>query len=575
MLRLLRIENFALIEHLEIPFRAGLNVLTGETGAGKSIILDALDAALGGPARALRSGSERGLVEAVFHLNPELAAWLEQEQIDPLEEGLVCSRELLLRNGKLTSRSRVNGVLVNKAQMLSLRSQLVEITAQGQTVQIQSPQTQRRWLDDFGGEKLLRTRAEVAALYQTWNYLKTETESRRQNQQLRLQRLDLLQLQAQELLALRLEDPDELAKLERERDRLAHRVELQQQSYAAHQLLYQNDSGSPAIADLLGQAERLLQAMTQRDPDLAPLAEMLSSALIQVEEVGRELLRYGETLEADPGRLNKIERRLAQLRQACRKYGPTLAEVMAHAERVQAELAQLRGDNTDLEEWQARLDKAAQDLECHCRVLSQLRHQAARQLEEALLEELKLLGMGAVQFQVRIQPGPPTAEGVDQVSFWFSPNPGEPLQPLASIASGGEMSRFLLALKAVFSRIDPVTTMVFDEIDAGVSGKVAQAIATQLHSIAQDHQILCVTHQPLIAALADHHLRVYKVVQQKRTSVRVELLGERERREELAQLAAGHSAQEAMTFVEALLKQAAQLRQPRLAPLSLGERGWG
>lgn len=411
MLRLLRIENFALIEHLEIPFRAGLNVLTGETGAGKSIILDALDAALGGPARALRSGSERGLVEAVFHLNPELAAWLEQEQIDPLEEGLVCSRELLLRNGKLTSRSRVNGVLVNKAQMLSLRSQLVEITAQGQTVQIQSPQTQRRWLDDFGGEKLLRTRAEVAALYQTWNYLKTETESRRQNQQLRLQRLDLLQLQAQELLALRLEDPDELAKLERERDRLAHRVELQQQSYAAHQLLYQNDSGSPAIADLLGQAERLLQAMTQRDPDLAPLAEMLSSALIQVEEVGRELLRYGETLEADPGRLNKIERRLAQLRQACRKYGPTLAEVMAHAERVQAELAQLRGDNTDLEEWQARLDKAAQDLECHCRVLSQLRHQAARQLEEALLEELKLLGMGAVQFQVRIQPGPRRQKG--------------------------------------------------------------------------------------------------------------------------------------------------------------------
>lgn len=565
MLRLLRIENFALIEQLEIPFRAGLNVLTGETGAGKSIILDALDAALGGTARALRTGSERGLVEAIFSPNPELQAWLEQEHIDPLEEGLVCSRELVLRNGKLTSRLRVNGVLVNKAQMLNLRAKLVEITAQGQTVQIQSPQTQRRWLDDFGGEELLRTRAEVAALYQTWNQLKTEVESRRQNQQLRLQRLDLLEFQAQELAALRLEDPDEMAKLERERERLAHRVELQQQSYEAHQLLYQNDSGSPAIADLLGQVERLLQTMTQRDPDLAPLAEMVSSALIQVEEVGRELIRYGETLEADPSRLNKIERRLAQLRQACRKYGPTLAEVMAHAERVQTELAQLRGDNTDLEELQARLDKAAQDLERHCQVLSQLRQQAARQLEKALIEELRPLGMSAVQFQVQIQPGPPTAEGVDQVSFWISPNPGEPLQPLASIASGGEMSRFLLALKAVFSRIDPVATMVFDEVDTGVSGKVAQAIATKLYSIARDHQILCVTHQPLIAALADHHLRVHKVVYQKRTSVRVELLGERERREELAQLTAGHSAQEAMTFVEALLNQAAQLRKQQLA----------
>ncbi|MFS8740615.1 DNA repair protein RecN [Synechococcus sp. WC10meta] len=565
MLRLLRIENFALIEQLEIPFRAGLNVLTGETGAGKSIILEALDAALGGPARALRSGSQRGLVEAIFQPNADLEAWLEQEQIEPLEEGLVCSRELVVRSGKLTSRLRVNGVVVNKAQMLRLRSQLLEITAQGQTAQIQSPQAQRRWLDAFGGEELLRARTQVAACYQTWSQLKAEMESRQQTQQLRLQRLDLLELQARELAALRLEDPEELSKLERERERLVHRVELRQQSHAAHQLLYQNDSGSPAIADLLAQAERLLRSMAQRDPELAPLAEMVSNALVQVEEAGRELLRYGEALEADPSRLSKIERRLAQLRQACRKYGPTLAEVMAHAERVQVELARLRDESTDLEELEAQLNQAAQELEHHCQRLSQLRQQAARKLERALLQELRPLGMSGVQFQVQIQAGSPTAEGVDQVSFWFSPNPGEPLQPLADIASGGEMSRFLLALKAVFSRVDPVATLVFDEIDVGVSGKVAQAIAAKLHQLARSHQVLCVTHQPLIAALADHHLRVHKVVQEGRTCVRVDPLGEKERREELAQLAAGHSAQEAMSFVEALLKQAAQLRQLQLA----------
>jgi len=565
MLSLLRIENFALIEQLEIPFGAGLNVLTGETGAGKSIILEALDAALGGPARALRSGSQRGLVEAIFQPNADLEAWLEQEQIEPLEEGLVCSRELAVRSGKLTSRLRVNGVVVNKAQMLRLRSQLLEITAQGQTAQIQSPQAQRRWLDAFGGEELLRARTQVAACYQTWSQLKAEMESRQQSQQLRLQRLDLLELQARELAALRLEDPEELSKLERERERLAHRVELRQQSHAAHQLLYQNDSGSPAIADLLAQAERLLRSMAQRDPELAPLAEMVSNALVQVEEAGRELLRYGEALEADPSRLSKIERRLAQLRQACRKYGPTLAEVMAHAERVQVELARLRDESTDLEELEAQLNQAAQELEHHCQRLSQLRQQAARKLERALLEELRPLGMSGVQFQVQIQAGSPTAEGVDQVSFWFSPNPGEPLQPLADIASGGEMSRFLLALKAVFSRVDPVATLVFDEIDVGVSGKVAQAIAAKLHQLARSRQVLCVTHQPLIAALADHHLRVHKVVQEGRTCVRVDPLGEEERREELAQLAAGHSAQEAMSFVEALLKQAAQLRQLQLA----------
>jgi DNA repair protein RecN (Recombination protein N) len=565
MLRLLRIENFALIEQLEIPFGAGLNVLTGETGAGKSIILEALDAALGGPARALRSGSKRGLVEAIFQPNADLEAWLEQEQIEPLEEGLVCSRELAVRSGKLTSRLRVNGVVVNKAQMLRLRSQLLEITAQGQTAQIQSPQAQRRWLDAFGGEELLRARTQVAACYQTWSQLKAEMESRQQSQQLRLQRLDLLELQARELAALRLEDPEELSKLERERERLVHRVELRQQSHAAHQLLYQNDSGSPAIADLLAQAERLLRSMAQRDPELAPLAEMVSNALVQVEEAGRELLRYGEALEADPSRLSKIERRLAQLRQACRKYGPTLAEVMAHAERVQVELARLRDESTDLEELEAQLNQAAQELEHHCQRLSQLRQQAARKLERALLQELRPLGMSGVQFQVQIQAGSPTAEGVDQVSFWFSPNPGEPLQPLADIASGGEMSRFLLALKAVFSRVDPVATLVFDEIDVGVSGKVAQAIAAKLHQLARSRQVLCVTHQPLIAALADHHLRVHKVVQEGRTCVRVDPLGEKERREELAQLAAGHSAQEAMSFVEALLKQAAQLRQLQLA----------
>ncbi|MEN9203298.1 MAG: DNA repair protein RecN [Thermostichus sp. DG_1_6_bins_120] len=568
MLRLLRIENFALIERLEIPFQAGLNVLTGETGAGKSIILDALDAALGGTVRALRSGSERGLVEAVFLLNDKLQAWLEQEKIDPLEEGLVCSRELLLRerDGKLTSRSRVNGVLVNKGQLLSLRNKLVEITAQGQTIQIQSPQIQRCWLDDFAGPALHNKRAQVAALYQTWQQLKTEIEAHRQNQHLHLQRLDMLQFQAQELAALRLEDPEEINKLERERDRLAHSVELQKQSYAAYQLLYQNESGSPAIADLLGQAERLLQGMAQLDPDLTPLAEMVSSALIQVEEAGRELRRYGEALESDPNRLNKIERRLAQLKQACRKYGPTLPEVIAHAEQVQAELAHLQGEDINLEERQAQLDRITRTLEHHCRELSQLRQQAARRLETALVEELQPLGMGAVQFQVHIQSGSLGPEGWDQVSFWMSPNPGEPLQPLAEIASGGEMSRFLLALKAVFSRIDPVATMVFDEIDTGVSGKVAQAIATKLHSIARHHQILCVTHQPLIAALADHHLRVHKQVQKKRTVVQVDTLGEQERREELAQLAAGHSAQEAMTFVEALLKQAAQVRQQLPSP---------
>lgn len=559
MLKLLRIENFALIEALEIPFSPGLNVLTGETGAGKSIILDALDAALGGTVsgKSVRTGSTKAMIEAVFSLEPVLEDWLTQQEIDRLEEGIVCSREITSR----TSRSRINGVLINKQQLTSLRGRLVEITAQGQTIQLQDPQTQRRWLDGFGGPKLTLVRQDVQEAHQHWYTLKSSLETRQHDQQHRLQRLDILEFQAQELNGLKLQDPDEIETLEKERDRLAHSVDLQKRSFEAYQLLYQGEGETAAAADLLGQAERVLEDMVEWDPELQPLLEMVSNALIQVEEAGRELLQYGEDLETDPARLNHIERRLVKLKQACRKYGRTLAEVIAHADRVMTELDSLKDEGTSLEELEAAVESARQSLKQVCDQLTQLRRQAATRLEKRLIGELQPLGMSKVAFEVQISPLSPMAEGADQITFLFSPNPGEPLQPLAAIASGGEMSRFLLALKAVFTQVDPVATMVFDEIDAGVSGKMAQAIATKLRTIAQDHQLLCVTHQPLVAALADQHIRVRKQVKRKRTMVQVDLLSDTERREELAQLTAGHSAQEAMGFVDSLLAQAAQMRE--------------
>ncbi|MDX2271843.1 MAG: DNA repair protein RecN [Cyanobacteriota bacterium] len=558
MLQTLRIENFALIEHLEITFHEGLNVLTGETGAGKSIILDALDAALGGEVstKSVRTGSRKASLEAIFSPEPILVAWLQEQAIDLLDDGILCSREITER----TSRSRLNGVLINRQQIQNFRQKLVEITAQGQTIQLQDTHTQRRWLDAFAGAKLLETRQKVGAAYQTWHDLKLAYEDHQKKQQDRLQRLDILEYQSQELTAARLEDPDELSKLEKERDRLTHVVDLQKQSYAAYQLLYQAESESLAAADLLGQAERLLQEMTQLDPDLHSILEMVSSALIQVEEAGRELYQYGEALEADPTRLNKIEKRILTLKQLCRKYGSSLAQVLSYAENLEQELADLKTAGSTLEDLEAQQLSAYQELEKRCQQLSQQRQKAAHHLQKALIHELQPLGMSGVRFQVEITPGSLSAEGHDLINFLISPNPGEPLQPLALTASGGEMSRFLLALKSVFRRVDPVSTMVFDEIDAGVSGKVAQAIASKLHEIAQDHQILCVTHQPLIAAIADHHLRVRKVVKNQRTLVQVDVLSDLDRRDELAQLTAGHAAQEAIPFVESLLAQAAQLR---------------
>jgi DNA repair protein RecN (Recombination protein N) len=395
-----------------------------------------------------------------------------------------------------------------------------------------------------------------------------------------LQQLDLFEYQAKELTAANLSDPDELTLLEQERQRLSHSVELQQQSYQVYQDLYQNDRGSSACADLLGNAESTLIDMTRYDSSLQPILEMVIEAMAQVEEAGRQINAYGESLETDPDRLQIVEDRILELKQICRKYGPTLVEAIAHSQRVQQELEELSGSGQSLEVLEQNYKKIQAELIQACDRLTEHRNQAARQLEALLLKELKPLAMDKVQFKVEIAPCSPTAVGSDRITFVFSPNPGEPLQPMSEIASGGEMSRFLLALKACFSQVDSVGTMVFDEIDVGVSGRVTQAIAEKLHQLSHRHQVLCVTHQPIVAAMADHHFRVDKQVvdpadgkrgksksapEDLRTIVRVMPLSDEQRREELAQLAGGQTDQDAIAFADSLLLQAAHTRDQNSA----------
>ena len=591
MLISLQIENFALVDQIDLEFGTGLNVLTGETGAGKSIILDALDAALGGKvsSRAIRTGAERALIEASFDLDPGLIQWLSEQQIELVDDmTLVCSREVVAGRGTVRSRSRVNGVLVNKQQMESLRDRLLEITAQGQTLQLGQPALQREWLDGFGGTPLTQQRERVGIAYQANQQALQALEKRRQFEQQRLQQLDLFDYQAKELSAAQLTDENELDLLEQERQRLSHSVELQQQSYRAYQALYQNDSGAPACADLLGKSESLLIDMLRYDPQLQPILDLVTEALAQVGEAGRQINLYGEALETDPERLQTVEERIIQLKQICRKYGPTLAEAIAYSQQVQRELEELSGGGQSLEVLEKTYQECQTELTQACAKLTQLRQSTARQLEALLIQELKPLAMDKVQFKVDIAVMPPSATGADRIAFLFSPNPGEPLQPLAETASGGEMSRFLLALKACFSQVDAVGTMVFDEVDVGVSGRVTQAIAEKLHQLSHQHQVLCVTHQPIVAAMADSHFRVDKQVidptggskkrskakapdqkspdsthvsSEVRTVVRVMLLDTEQRREELAQIAGGKSDHEAMAFADSLLAQAANARR--------------
>ncbi|MEO8893655.1 MAG: DNA repair protein RecN [Coleofasciculaceae cyanobacterium] len=592
MLLSLRIHNFALIDQLELEFGAGLNVLTGETGAGKSIILDAIDLVLGGKvsSRMIRTGTERALIEATFRADSSLLAWLSEQEIDLLEEAdLVCSREISVNQGNLRTRSRVNGVLVNRQIMEKLRDRLVEITAQGQTAKLIAPALQRGLLDLYGASPVLQMREQVAIAYLASQEAAKALEKRHNFEQQRLQRLSFIEYQIQELSVASLTDENELEQLQQEAQRLSHVVDLQQQSYKVYQALYQNDSAQ-ACADLLADAETNLTEMVQYDHRLQPLLEMVAVALTQVVEASHQINTYGDGLETDPERLQEVEDRIRALKQICRKYGPTLAEAIALFAKLSAELAELSGEGQSLEELEKTYSQSQEILSEACAKLTRLRRTAAEDLERRLIAQLKPLAMEKVQFQIAIAPITPTASGADQVTFYFSPNPGEALQPLAATASGGEMSRFLLALKACFSNsTEAWGTLIFDEIDVGVSGRVAQAIAERLHQLSTHNQVLCVTHQPLIAAMADRHFRVDKQiidqpllvagklskqgnqimdnfdsseVPEIRTVVRVSLLDNHlHRREEIAQLAGGQSAQEAMTFAESLLTKARDWRR--------------
>ncbi len=557
MLQTLRIENFALISSLEVTFHPGLNVLTGETGAGKSILLDAIDALLGGKltARHLRTDTCQGRIEAVFSLTPDVQAWLERQAIEDLNGELLCSREFSLKGEMFRSRSRVNGVLVNRQQLQELRPYLVRLTAQGQAVQLASPSQQREWLDHYGGAELLAQRQQVAAHYRAWQDNQRQLATLTQAEQQRLQRLDLLQFQLRELAAANLEHPHELEQLQQDYQRLSHTHELQAQSQLAYDWLYEGD---PSATGLLGQAQQTISTLLSLDPSLAPVAELLEGAIAQTEEAARQLRSYADSLEADPEVLDHIGSRIHLLQRLCRKYGPDLASVITYRDRIAAEIQQLQNHEATYEQLQQRGQELEAALTTANDYLHHLRLAAAERLQAELLEHLHPLGLPHARFQVALTPTPPSSYGSDQVTFLWSANPGQPLQPLAEMASGGEMSRFLLALETCLTTQQTAKTLIFDEIDAGVSGRIAGAIADSLHHLSRHHQTLCVTHQSLIAAAADQHYHVQKFSGNEITTVAVHLLQGEERLHALADLAGGDRSTATLTFASRLLEQQQQ-----------------
>ena len=556
MLLELVVENYAIVDRLRVRFQAGLNLLTGETGSGKSLVVDALALLFGGRASAdlIRAGAERARVAGIFEVAPNagLKSLLEQAGVELDGDELLVEREILT-GGK--SRAFVSNRPATLALLRQLAPYLGDIHGQHDQQRLFLVETQREMLDAFAGHADLVE--QVAVLYERWRGVLEELAELDRSERERLRLADLWSFQCREIESAA-PSPGEDAALEAERRVLKNIVTLQEHATAAYEALY--DAPQSALAELR-QARRRLAEISRIDPSLAPLGESLAPAEVALEETAHELRRYLGRLEADPVRLEQIEARLAVLERLKRKYGPTLEEVLAFLGKVRADLEALES----AEERRGRLERQREELERAYRAasgrLSESRHDAARRLEREIEAELEELAMGRSTFRIELEAADWTAHGADRVAFLISTNPGEPPRPLEKVASGGELSRIALALKTSLARADQAAgagrTLVFDEVDSGVGGSAAESVGRRLKQLARGDQVLCVTHLPQIAAFADHHYHVAKREESGRSIASIEELSGQARVRELGRMLSGRRlTEEALRHAEQLLRLA-------------------
>jgi DNA repair protein RecN (Recombination protein N) len=563
MLRELRIRNFAVIESVTVPFAPGLNVLTGETGAGKSILIDAILLVRGARAQgdAIRSDAEAATVEAVLDVSrhPGAAALLEEAGLHA-EEGEVVIRRELTRSGR--HRAFLNDSPVTVAFLERLGDLLLEVHGQHEHQRLLEPARQLELLDRFADAEELVER--VTTLFAKHRAARGEVEHTRTAERDRAQREDLLRFQVGELEAARLA-PGEEAELRVELRRLQHAERFTAAIAEAAALL---DDDPQSATARLGRALRVIQDLARLDADFAAAQETLQTARIQVDEALAQLRALRSRVVVEPGRLEAIDDRLDALARLKRKYGDTEEAMLRHRDEARRELERLERHEEVLAAQERQLAEVATELATAAAALSEQRAAAAARLAPRIERQLRALGMERAQFRVAVDraPGEETGpRGLDRVEFRLSANPGEEPRPLARVASGGELSRTMLGVKSVLARADRVPTMVFDEIDAGIGGHVATAVAQTLRAAAEDRQVLCVTHLAAIAAAADQHVRVTKAVTRGRTRVAVEALTGDARVGEIARMLGGDAgAGAALEHARALLGAA---RPPKGRPV--------
>jgi DNA repair protein RecN (Recombination protein N) len=570
MLRELFIEDFALIERLKIEFGKGLNILTGETGAGKSIIIDALSQVIGNRASAelVRSGTEKAVVSAVFSYSPGLKPLLAEAGLEDGEEQIILQREIW-QNGK--SQARINNRPINVTLLREAGQHLLEIHGQHEHQALLNATAQLDMLDTYGGKTLQEKRVQYQERFELLRKIRQELSSLHGDQRQRQRTIDLLQFQIQEIAEANLTEKED-QELLAERKLLLSAQRLLEACEQGYQAIYQGEEQA-AAAQVLGRVIDSLSAFKGLSPQLDQVKNQLQEALYQVEDAAREMRRFADGFEFHPERLQQIEERLDLINNLKRKYADSIPGILKFQGESQAELKTILNS-------EARHNELLQEIEAETAragalagELSKLRREAAATLARSVEGELAFLQMARTRFEVDFnltpdQEGIPLEgqlvragkSGADEVQFLISPNPGEPLKPLAKIASGGEMSRIMLAILNILAGAQQVGAVIFDEIDAGIGGRAAQAVAERLAEVSTLRQVICVSHLPQVTSMADNHFHIFKETEGQRTRTRVNRLDIEDRVQELARMLGGAQVTEAtLRHAREMIKLASQV----------------
>lgn len=545
MLKELRIKNLAIIDDLTVRFAKGLNVLTGETGAGKSIVVDALGLSLGDRAQSdlVMSGESEAVVQAYFDL----------DNFDDLQDlGIDASDGLLLKRvissgGK--SRAYINDSMVTLQTLSSVGKSLVDILSQHEHQSLLTQETQRTLLDSYG--KLLPEKETVEKLYDEVHALKARHAEFRDKSRERAQRLDLLRFQLNEIESASLK-PGEKEALEDERKILANMNKLTELTEAAYSALYESEG---SCSERLSKVVSMLREMSAIDGSISEALQLVEAAMPLVEDASISLGRYRDRFDFEAGRLEHIEDRLDLIKKLEKKYGQGIDAIMMHMDRVRAELQEIESADENLASVEAELKIREEELLKAASALSEKRRKTAQKIEKLITSTLRELAFGKAAFSIEMKTGAVGPSGMDKIEFIFSANPGEPMKPLSKIISGGELSRVMLALKSILADVDDVPVLIFDEVDAGIGGKTAESVAKKLALISAGRQLLCITHLPQIASRGDFHLKIEKKETGNKVHVEVKELDGKERQDEIARMLSGTITEISRRHAEELLER--------------------